>query len=75
VVELPPALAPVVVDVGRLAAGERVQEAPLPVCIGVDGELETVGPLGLLEALGEELQDERARLLGPLERDDDGDAS
>ena len=74
-VELAPALAPVVLDVDRVRSGEGVKQPPLAVSVGVDSELEPVRPLGLLETLGEELQDDCARLLGPLERDDDGDAS
>ena len=73
-VELAPALAPVVVDVDRVAVRERVQQSPLSVGVGVDGELEPVPTLDLLESLREERQDERARLFGPLGRDDDGDA-
>ena len=69
--ELPPAFAPVAVDVDRFRAGEGIVQPPLACGLGVDGELETVGSLDLLEALREELQDERPRLFGPLERNDD----
>ena len=73
-VELAPAIAPVVVDVDRVPMRERLQQPPLSVGVGVDGELEAFRTLDLLEALREEPQDERARLLGLLGQDDDGDA-
>ena len=47
----------------------------LPRVVGVRDELEPVGVLDLLEALREELEHQRARRLGALDRNGRGDAT
>ena len=64
--ELPPALLPVVVDVGGArGTAEGLPDALLAGRIRVRGQLERAVSLQLLEPLGEELQHDRARLLRP----------
>ena len=74
-VEVPPALIPVGGHVVGTHLAEGGPEPLLPRVVGVRDELEPVGVLDLLEALREELEHQRARRLGALDRNGRGDAA
>ena len=65
---------PASTSVGARAA-EEVPEPLLAGRVGVRGELDALGPVDLLEALREELEHGRARLLGALGADLDRDSA
>src|SRR5438128_2679778 len=67
-VERAPALLPAVLDVGPLRGTEGVPEALLPARVGVGRELERVVVIDLLEAVREELDHDRPRLLAAAQR-------
>ena len=73
--ELPPAILPVVLDVGGRGAAERLPDPFLAGGIGVGGELQSALAFDLLEALREELDHHGARLLGPSVGDGHRDAA
>ena len=73
-VEGPPAVLPALLDIGRPGAAERRPEPFLPVIVRVRRQLDAVGTVALLEALREELEHDRAGLLGSGRRDRHGDA-
>ena len=74
-VELPPAVLPVVLDQGRRGAAERLPDPFLAGRVRVRGELEPALAFDLLEALREELDHHRARLFGPSVGDGHRDAA
>jgi hypothetical protein len=74
VVEVAPALGPVLAYIDRNRTGEGGAQAPLARRVGVDGQLEPVRPIDLLEAVREQLQNRGTRLLGPVEIDENGEA-
>ena len=72
-VELAPAVLPVLLDVGGGRAAERLPDPLLAGGVRVRRELERAAVAAeLLEALGEQLQHDRARLLRPGVGDGDG---
>jgi hypothetical protein len=71
-VELAPAILPAVVDRGDERVRVGGEDALGRRAVG--GELDAVGPLGLLESLGRELDEAGAVLLGRLDGRDDGGA-
>ena len=73
-VEGAPALLPASLDLVRTCAAERRPQPLLPARVGVGDELDAVGAVLLLEALGEELEHDRAGALGLGRRNADGDA-
>src|SRR5437763_1357050 len=74
-VELTPATLPPLRDVAPARVPEHLPEPLLAAGIGVGHELDAVGALDLLEAVREELDHPRPRLLGPRNRDLDRDAA
>ena len=75
-VELPPAVLPVLLDVRRGGAAEGLPDPLLAGRVRVRGQFEgTAVAADLLESLGEELEHDRARLLGPGVGDGDRDAA
>ena len=74
-VELPPAVFPVVLDVGRGGASERLPDPLLAGGIGVGGELESTLAVDLLEAFRKELDHHGTRLLGASVGDGHRDAA
>ena len=74
-VEVAPALLPVGGHVVGPHLAERGPEPLLARVVGVRDQLEPVGVLDLLEALREELEHQRPRRLGALDRDGRGDAA
>ena len=74
-VEAPPAVLPPGLDVGSLAVSEEVPEPLLARRVGVGDELDAGRGLDLFEALREELDHRRARLLGAFVPDLHGDAA
>ena len=74
-VERAPPVLPAPFDVVAARAAEEVPEALLSACIRVRSELDALRAVDLLEALGEELEHRRARLLEPLGADLDGDSA
>jgi hypothetical protein len=73
-VELPPAVLPVLLDVGNGSAAERLPDPLLAGRVRIGGDLESRSTLDLLEALGEDLEHHRPSLLGAGGRDGDRDA-
>src|SRR5205823_1371803 len=73
-VEAAPAVFPARLDIGTFAGAEEVPQALLARGVGVRGELDAARPFDLLEALGEELDHGRARVLGTVVPDLNGDA-
>ena len=73
-VELTPAVAPVLRYVDGLRAGKCATDLLLPRLVRVDGELNAVRTLDFLEAPREEREQPGARFLGLLERGEDRDA-
>ena len=74
-VELPPAVLPVVLDDGGRGAAERLPDSFFTRSVRVRGELEPTFTRDLFESLGEELDHHGARLLGPCVGDGDRDAA
>ena len=74
-VEGAPPVLPAALDVGGSPAAEERPHALLAGGVGVGGELDAALAVDLLEALGEELEHRRARLLGALVADLDRDAA
>ena len=68
-VELPPAVLPVVADLRDRGAAEGLPDPLLAGRVRVRGDLDPAVAVDLLEALREELEHDRARLLGPRGRD------
>jgi hypothetical protein len=64
VVELAPAVLPVVVDLRHTGFRELGEDAPGRLAVG--RELDAAAVLALLEALGGEIEEARAELLGPV---------
>ena len=73
--ERAPPVLPAGLDVVAARTAEEVPEALLAARVGVGGELDPLRAVDLLEALGEELEHGRARLLEPLRADLDGDSA
>ena len=74
-VERPPPVLPARLHVRGARAAEEVPETLLAARIGVGGELDPLRAVDLLEALGEQLEHDRARLLEPLRPHLDGDSA
>jgi hypothetical protein len=74
-VEATPALLPIVRDLGRRHGAEELGQAALAVVVRVDGELDALRPLDLLEPVRKELQQQSPRLLGAPARNRDGGPS
>ena len=72
-VECAPAVLPALLDVGRARAAEGRPEPLLAARVGVGDQLDAAGGLPLLEALGEELEHQRAAVLGLRGADGHGD--
>jgi hypothetical protein len=72
VVELAPAILPAVRDVAQLRTGERGEHTVGSLAVG--GELDRGAVVGILEALGRELDEPGAKLLRPGGGSGDGGA-
>ncbi len=73
-VELPPAVLPVLLDVGRRRTAERLPDPLLAGRVRVGRDLEAAVAGDLLEPFREELEHDRPRFLGPGVGDGDRDA-
>src|SRR3954454_2560132 len=74
-VERAPLVLPPALDIGAARAAEERPEPFLARSVRVGGELDALGAVDLLEALGKQLDHGRTRLLEALRADLDGDAA